>query len=89
MKSGASYTGTVRQLTVRIRAADSSAPRPAAARCHSPMKVSTPMTIWRKATVSPAPTGWATAKSRSGAATAHGWSEPSQATREPRSSPSK
>lgn len=89
MMSGASYTATVRQLTVTSSAAESSAPNAAATRCQRPRTVSTPTTTWRKATVSPAPTGWESAKSRSGSAIAHGCSEVSHFTIEPRSPPSK
>ncbi len=89
MMSGASYTGTDRQLAASSSAAESRAPNAAATRCQRPRTVSTPTMTWRKATVSPAPTGWESAKSRSGSATAHGCREVSHLTIEPRSPPSK
>lgn len=89
MMSGVSYAGTVRQLTVTSSAADSRAPIDAANRCQSPKTVSTPAMTCRKATVSPAPMGCARARSRSGSAMPHGWSEASQVTIEPRLPPSK
>lgn len=87
--SGASYAGTVFQLTVTMSAADSIAPTTAATRCHSPSTVRTPTMTWRKAITSPEPTGCWSANCRSGSATSQGCSVFSHFTMEPRLPPSK
>ncbi len=89
IRSGVSYTGTARQLTVNSSTADSAIAAPAASRCQSPRRVSTPTTISVNDTTRPEPTGCAMAKASSGSATFQGCSEDSQRIIEPRSPPSK